>query len=117
MFYEQKMALNAASGAIVGNLKSYPMDATTPSPLTANSGIGEQLGVADHVSQQLGQELAALESRLASVLRPSMPSGANEGQQQARPTPSQLACGLRELNERLYGLLGRVQDINARVDL
>ena len=67
-------------------------------------------------ADQLHAEVSALEQRLSCVLRPAVPQ-ASATQKSANITPSALAANLDEIHERLYGLLGYVQSLTARVDL
>lgn len=78
--------------------------------------ISEALSALSRVSENLHQEVVALEQRLSGVLRPTGPAGGSSPTP-AKTTPSPLASGLEETHERFYALLGRLQDIAARVDL
>lgn len=85
-------------------------------PPPVNGRITEAVQSIVRVSDHLQQEVGLLEQRLSGVLRPAGPAGGPVAKP-ANVAPSPLASGLEEMHERLYGLLGHVQSLTARVDL
>jgi hypothetical protein len=94
---------------------SYVQTTVAPAPAVGRiQEAGEQML---KMVESLAGELQALTQRIEPVLRPELPSGNVAGADVARPKPSGLAAGMEHVNERLYQLLGTVQNLTARVDL
>jgi hypothetical protein len=105
----------AQTGQALGNsLKSY---ADPPATLSPAGGITEGFAGAERISASLLDEINTLEQRLATVLRPASPTGATAENAGNRLTPSAMANGLRELNDRLLHAVTSVRAIASRLDL
>ena len=77
----------------------------------------EQAGETGRLIDTLGQEVQALEQRLAAILRPVPPTGSGAGEKAVRPVMSPHAEGLTEVNGRLFAIVQHVRELVARADL
>lgn len=66
--------------------------------------------------EALQQALNGLEQRISPILRSAVPAGAGNGAANAQREPSPFASSIIANNQKLYGLIGYVQDLSARVD-
>lgn len=109
-FQAESYGAQAASGGMGLGLRNMA------EPLPSNGRVTDAIAALVRTSDNLAQEVAVLEQRLGGVLRPAGPTG-SANTNKANVAPSPLASGLEEIHERLYGLLGHIQSLTARVDL
>lgn len=112
MFQAESYGTQVASGGVGLGYRNIPTDVPTPAGGRVSEAVQSLIRTADHLQQEIG----LLEQRLGGVLRPASPTG-GASTKQANVAPSPLAAGLEEIHERLYGLLGHLQSVTARVDL
>ena len=103
-----------SSNAMPGIALNYPMTATeVAAPPLGRVAEAEQ--ETRRLVEALGQAINGLENRISPILRSSGPSGVGNSEK-AQREPSPFASALIENNQKLYALIGYVQDLSARVD-
>ena len=113
MYENSGTATGIRLGAIVpGN---YHMNATESAPPPPLGRVAEAEQETRKLVEALGQALQGLENRISPILRSAGPSGVGNAEK-AQREPSPFATALLESNQKLYGLIGFVQDLSARVD-
>lgn len=109
--YENTGTAIRPSAMSVGNY--HAQSATEVSPPTGRLTEAEQETV--KLLEALGQAVQRLEQRIAPILTPAGPTGVGTGEK-AQREPSPFAGALIANNQKLYGLIGYVQELSARVD-
>ena len=103
---------NSGSAVTLGN---YPAMTATDVSAPPMGRVAEAEQETRRLLDALGQALNGLENRISPILRSAEPSGVGNAEK-AQREPSPFATALLESNQKLYGLIGFVQDLSARVD-